>query len=220
MQGVDLLRGALRGATFLDIRPDRMRDYRPESAGALGSSGENISPVLGALPHERQQEVVDWLSELCAPSIAGIEFDRTQLREVMLMLVEKGGQKISARSTSDGTLRFLGELVALITSPPGTLVVLEELDVGLHPARIRLLAELFEQLTAKNGIQILATTHSPTLLAHLSRDALGAVIAFGRDPETGDSVCSRLRDLSHFDGLANARDLEHLVSTGWLERAL
>jgi len=215
------VRRALREAVFLEIRPDMMRDYRPENGGHLGTSGENISPVLSALERDgRLADVVDWLSELCAPEIEQIDFDRTKLREVMMVLVERGGRRTSARSVSDGTLRFLGELVALLTVPKGTLLVLEEPDVGLHPSRVRLLAELLEQTTARRGIQVIATTHSPALLAHLSREALGNTIAFGRDGKAGDTICSRLRDLEYFATLRDARDVEHLVSTGWLERAL
>jgi predicted ATPase len=220
IESTSALRDALREAVFLDIRPALMRDYRPENGGHLGASGENISPVLSALPADRLSEVTDWLSELCGPEIATIEFDQTKLREVMMILVEEDGRRSSARSASDGTLRFLGEVVALSTSPRGSLLVLEEPDVGLHPSRIRLLAELLEGIAAKRGVQVIATTHSPTLLAHLSSDALGNTIAFGRDPESGDTVCSRLSDLPHYPILRDAKDVEHLISTGWLERAL
>ena len=36
---------------------------------------------------------------------------------------------------SDGTLRFLGYLAALMTLPEGGVLVTEELETGLHPAR-------------------------------------------------------------------------------------
>jgi len=215
------VRAALRELVFLDIRPNLMRDYRPENGGHLGVSGENISPVLFAMKGKKSlADVVDWLAELTASEIETIDFDQTKLREVMMILVEARGRRTSARSASDGTLRFLGEVVALLTSPRGSLVVLEEPDVGLHPARIRLLAELLEHVTKDRGVQVIATTHSPTLLAHLSKEALGAVVAFGRDPDTGDTRCVRLQDLPHFQTLRDAPNLEHLVSTGWLERAL
>lgn len=217
------LRSALRNAVFLDIRPSMMRDYRPTKAAQLGTSGENISPILQALQQKqpsRFEDVVDWATELCAPSIESIGFDQTKFDEVMLFLIEKGGKQISARSASDGTLRFLGELVALLTCPEGSLIVLEEPDVGLHPARIHLLAELLEDVARRRDLQILATTHSPTLLAHLSEEALGAAIAFGRDPDSGETVCARFGDLPHFGSLRDAKNMEHLVSTGWLERAL
>jgi predicted ATPase len=218
---------------FLDIQPAMMRSYRPLGSSPIGMSGENVSPVLFGLREQPDQldDIVGWLGELCAPNIKAIDFDKTEFGEVMMFVVEQAGRlasgsgpadgrKISARSLSDGTLRFLGLLVALLTCPPGTLMVLEEPDVGLHPSRIRLLAELFEQLAKKRGIQILATTHSPTLLAHLSDQALGDVVAFGRDPDSGCTIGSRLSDLPDFEVLRTSRDVAHLVSTGWLERAL
>ena len=209
---------ALRNIVFLDIQPSRMRDYRPEHAPALGTSGENISPTLHALPRDRLADVVDWVSELCAPRLSGLSFDTTQLKEVMFFLRE-GEHTISARSVSDGTLRFLGLVTALLTAAPGSLMVLEEPDVGLHPARVHLLARLLEQATAAGRIQVVATTHSPTLLAHLNASSLSNVLALGRDRD-GLSVARRLGELPHFPTLRDSKQLEHLVSTGWIERAL
>lgn len=218
LQAAQDIREQLREALFLDIHPSRMRDYVPDRKAPLTASGQNISAVLSAM--DGLDDAVDWLSELCVPKIERIEFERTRLQDVMFMLVEGGGQTISARSLSDGTLRFLGLVVALLTCPRGTLVLLEEPDIGLHPSRIHLLAQLLEQVTDERGIQVVATTHSPTLLAHLSESSLGAVVAFQRDVESGATVCSALKDLPHFDILKNAPQLEHLISTGWLERAL
>lgn len=214
---------SLRELVFLDVQPWRMRDYRPEGAAQIGINGENISPVLrqlGEREPEQLQNVVDWLTELCSPAIEKIDFDRTQLGEVMMFLVEPGGRKISARSTSDGTLRFLGLIVALLTIPEGSIIILEEPDVGLHPSRIHLLASLLEDTAKRRSLQIIATTHSPTLLAHLSAEALADVLVFGRSPDDGTTIGKRLGDLPHFATLRDADNLDHLISTGWLEREL
>ncbi|MEY4510414.1 MAG: hypothetical protein RLZZ450_2536 [Pseudomonadota bacterium] len=214
------VQAALRGIVFLDIQPARMRDYRPEHASVLGTSGENVSPVLHALDESRLGDVIDWLSELCAPVLEEIDFDTTQLREVMFFFKEGHQHRISARSTSDGTLRFLGLVTALLTAKEGELIVIEEPDVGLHPSRIHLLARLLEQTTSARGVQVIATTHSPTLLAHLSPSSLGHVVAMGRAADTQTTVCMRLRDMEHFDQLRDSKHLDHLVSTGWIERSL
>ena len=213
------VRTALRAIVFLDIHPSRMRDYRPEHAHVLGTSGENISPKLKALSTERVDDIVGWLGELVAPTLTGLSFDATQLKEVMFFLVEGGDTQISARSVSDGTLRFLGLVTALLTADENSLIVLEEPDVGLHPARIHLLARLLEQTTRERNVQVLATTHSPTLLAHLSPESLGNVVALGRDDD-GMTVSERLGVLPHFATLRDSKQLDHLVSTGWIERAL
>lgn len=212
------LRTSLRELVFLDILPARMRDYRSEHAVVLGSSAENISPILARLDDVARQDVVDWLGELCAPTIDEIFFDRTQLKEVLFFVVENG-RKVSARSVSDGTLRFLGLVTALLTVPEGSIILIEEPDVGLHPSRVHLLARLLEQVTSRRNLQIVATTHSPMLLAHLQPESLGNVVALGRDDQ-GRSVSNRLRDLEHYSTLRDSKQLDHLVSTGWIERAL
>jgi uncharacterized protein (DUF169 family) len=217
------LRSQLRDLLFLDLRPERMRDYVPLHQRDLGVNGENISAVLRALPEATLKDVTDWVSELCAPSIGAIGFEETKLQDVMFLLTEGKGEVrtgVSARSVSDGTLRFLGEVVALLTCPKDRVLLMEEPDVGLHPARIHLLAQLLEQSTKQRGIQVIATTHSPTLLAHLSEESLGSVVAFGRAEDTSTTVCSSLKDLPHFDRLKNSKEIEHLVSTGWVEREL
>lgn len=213
----------LREQIFLDIIPSRMRDYRPEGATQLGVNAENVSPMLYQLEQREPaqlQSVVDWLGELCAPAIDAIDFDRTQLAEVMMFFVERGGAKISARSASDGTLRFLGLIVALLTVPEDSMILVEEPDVGLRPSRIHLLASLIEDTAKRRSLQVIATTHSPTLLAHLSDEALADVLAFGRNPDDGTTIGRRVGELEHFATLRDSRNLEHLVSTGWLERAL
>jgi hypothetical protein len=212
----------MRNAVFLDISPAEMRNYRPRQAKELGAEGTNISPVLLGYCRdtEGKAELVDWLSELCAPAIQDIRFDVTRLDEVMLSVVEQGGVTISARSLSDGTLRFLGILAALLTAPKGSMLLIEEIENGLHPTRAHLLVELLEQTTRERGVQIIATTHSPLILENLSERTLHDAVVFGRVADREGSLARRLGDLDAYDEIATRRDLDHLFATGWLERAL
>src|SRR5690606_1646372 len=66
---------------------------------------------------------------------------------------------------------------------------------------------------------VLATTRSPILLAHLSPESLANVVALGRDA-TGTTICERIGKLPYFATLRNSDQLDHLISTGWLESAL
>jgi hypothetical protein len=58
------------------------------------------------------------------------------------------------------------------------------------------------------------------MLAQLKPETLADVLAFARDPETGDTRGRRVGDLPNFGLLRDSKDTEHLLSTGWLERAL
>lgn len=222
MKAVLAMRRALGAVAFLEIRPSRMRGYVPQTAPALGENGENISAVLFRYcqDDEQKQTLVDWISDLCAPPVVDIAFSETEFKDVLLALVEKGNTRISARSVSDGTLRFLGELTALITAEKGAVLMMEEIESGLHPARAGLLVEILESVTRGGVRQVIATTHSPLILHALSREALGNAIVFGRHADELSTRMKRLADLSHFAEVVERRGIEHLFTTKWLERAL
>lgn len=207
---------------FLGIKPDQMRSYGRRKA-PLGTEGKNLSGVLADLcaEPESKSSIVAWLSELCAPEIEDLDFvEVEELGDVMAIFIESGGRRVSARSISDGTLRFLGILLALRTAEPGSLVLIEEIEDGLHPTRIRLLVEYLEAVTRERNIQVIATTHSPVLLEWLSDEALRNVVVFGRIPEHDGTLMRRLKDLPHFDETVARTGIEELFTTGWLEMAL
>lgn len=216
------LKETLLQVRFLDVTPSAMRGYGRRGY-PLGDDGGNLSGLLADLcknPVEKQS-VVDWLAELCAPELEGIDFiEVKELGDVMAVLVEKGGRRISIRSASDGTLHFLGTLLALRTAEPGSVILIEEIETGLHPTRIRLLVEYLEAVTRERGIQIIATTHSPVVLEWLSDESLRNTIVFGRVPDHEGTLMRRLGDLPHFDEVVRRKGIEELFTTGWLEMAL
>lgn len=218
----DLLAGALRGAIFLDLDPSRMRDYVPETVDSLGLQGENVSALTWQIcqDEDARRDLVDWLTELCAPELEDIAFATTELGDVMIVFVERGGRRIPARSLSDGTLRFLGELIALKTAPPGSLLLIEEIENGLHPTRAHLLVEAMEAATRTRGVQVIATTHSPMVLNALSPEALRQAVLVARPPGSEGSVLQRLGDLPDFDAVCERRGVDRMLASGWLERAL
>jgi AAA15 family ATPase/GTPase len=65
---------------------------------------------------------------------------------------------------SDGTLRFIAILIALMTRPEKSLLIVEEIDNGLHPSRSGLLIKVLRELGEKRKIDLLVTTHNPALL--------------------------------------------------------
>lgn len=69
---------------------------------------------------------------------------------------------------SDGTIRFIALVTALLQpSPPATLVV-DEPELGLHPAALRVLAALMHEASATT--QLVVSTQSPLLVDHFEAD--------------------------------------------------
>lgn len=219
---MDALLKRLGELMLVDVQPSMMRDYVPMETPGMQENGANLSAVLWYLCQDAEQkrELVGWLSELCAPELADIDFSTTDEGEVMLRLIEKDGTRVSARSLSDGTLRFLGELVALRTAPEGSIILLEELGRELHPSRVHLLVEYLESMTEERKIQVIATTHSPLVLQALSPKARKDVVVLGRVPDVPGTIMKRVGDLPRFEEVVERRGLDYLFTTNWLEQAL
>ncbi|MGK4001754.1 AAA family ATPase [Sorangium sp. So ce1036] len=195
------LQVAMRSALSLDIDPSRMRGYVPHDADNLGAGGQNLSALLRRLCDEadHKEDVLGWLRAVFTPEIDDIEFAETGLGDVMMVLVEKGGTRVPAPSLPDGALRALGNITGLLTAPEGSLVLVEDPDAGLYPERAGLLAQHLEGAARPAGCQLVAATHSPSLLRGVSKQGLSRAIVFQRDPETAATVTRRLGDLPRFE---------------------
>jgi predicted ATPase len=216
------LRWAVDAVRFLDIQPSAMREYGRLGA-PLGNEGKNFSGVLATLSDDPivKHSFVAWLREFCAPEIEDLDFVEVEkLGDVMAFFVEKGGAQISARSVSDGTLRFMGILLALQTANAGDIFLIEEIGEGLHPTRIQFLLELLESAALYRNIQVIATSHSPVVLQWLTPERLREVIVFGRIPGRSGSVVRRLGKIPYFEEVIQLEGIEELFSTGWMETAL
>ena len=77
-------------------------------------------------------------------------------------------QPVDARGMSDGTLRFIAIVVALLAVAPHSLLLIEEVDNGLHPSRSKELVDMLKDLSRQRQVDVLCTTHNPVLLDELS----------------------------------------------------
>ena len=215
------LKDSLANMRFLDLVPDRMRE--PALPGAkLGDSGQNLAVVLERICNdpERRNVLVSWLHELTPMDVKGFEFPRDPSGRVHLQILERNGRRVSAYSASDGTLRFLATLAALLGPNPAGVYFFEEIDNGIHPNRLWLLLDLIEKQTAKNGIQVITTAHSPALLSWIRDVAFEHTSIIYRDEYWSDSVIRPVADLYDLRELRKSRTLGELHTEGWLETAM
>ena len=86
----------------------------------------------------------------------------------------------NANSLSDGTLRFmcLATLLLQPTERMPTTILLDEPELGLHPAAIQILANLLQ--SAATRTQVIVSTQSVTLINQLQPDS---IIVVNRDDE-------------------------------------
>ena len=148
-------------------------------------------------------------------------------RLVKLEIGETNNRKVSADSASDGTLRFLAILAALLGEHSTSsdregmrLYFFEELDNGIHSSRLSLLLDLVEGQTEKGELQVITTTHSSSLLAMVSDDTFQNTSVVSRLPDTDDAVIRPVCDLHRSKELRQSQGLGRLHASGWIEDML
>ncbi|MFO1434732.1 MAG: AAA family ATPase [Candidatus Competibacteraceae bacterium] len=158
------VRKELENWFFFYFEPrERMRIPNPvKEVRHIGLMGEDLAAFLNTLKSldPPQFKAVEKALHTIIPSITGIDVQVNNLGQVELQLLE-GGIPIPARIVSEGTLRLLGLLALGGAKELPTLVGFEEPENGIHPRRIRLIAELLK--TRALDSQLIVTTHSPIL---------------------------------------------------------
>jgi predicted ATPase len=169
---------ALCGMAFYALSADRMRALQRTDPGlALGPDGGNVAAVLREMRRLGKREPLSSIREYLAiisPGIIDIASEKLGSMETLRFQQRVGDlqQSFEATSMSDGTVRALGVLVALhqdMLNGHGKgvrLVAIEEPEVAVHPAVVRVLGEAC--IVASRRVQVVLTTHSPDLLDHES----------------------------------------------------
>lgn len=119
---------------------------------------------------------------------------------------------------SDGTLRVLAIAAAMLSAPEGSLVVIEEIDNGVHPSRARHLLDSIRSIAERRKLRVLLSTHNPAMLDALPDAAVPDVVFCYRDPASGASRLVRMHEIPDVPELLVQGPLGHLMSSGALER--
>jgi len=214
----------LENVLFLDPVPARMREYSFTTEKRLQGDGTNLSSVLYRLWNEaaaNQQAILDFIQSLPEQAITGIDFLTGPRGEVMVKLQESFGateRYCEAALLSDGTLRVLAIAAAMLSATEGSLVVIEEIDNGVHPSRAEHLLTSIRAIAERRNLRVLLSTHNPALMDALPDAALGDVVFCYRDPQDGNSRLVKLGEIDDFPGLVSQGPLGQLVTTGVVDR--
>lgn len=228
-KGIYFLGQALCSVFVLDPIPSKMRFYSP-LYNSLQSDASNIAGVLATLPDEQKIEIestiINYMKHLPERDIQRVWAEPVGRLQSDAMLyceeIWKPGEAmlIDARGMSDGTLRFIGIITALLTRPEGSQLIIEDVDNGLHPSRSDLLVKMLREIGKQRKIDILITTHNPALLDALGPEIVPFVVVAHRDNETGESKLTLLEDMQNFSKLFASASLGKLTTNGAIERSL
>lgn len=227
-KGIEIVSRYLGNIFVFDPIPSAMRDYSPFS-DKLQSDGSNVAGVLAALSPEEQKEVesklTQYLKLIPEKDIIRVSAEAVGKfgTDAMLYAEEKWKDRkilMDAKGMSDGTLRFIAIMTALLTIKKGSLIVIEEIDNGLHPSRSNVLVNFINEIGLVRGIDVICTTHNPTLLNTFGNEMIPFISLVYRSDETGDSEIKLLEDIDNLPRLLGSGKVGTVMSQGLLEEVV
>ena len=222
--------GTLRSkmaSRLLRFDPGRLRDpsYFPGTP-KLETNGQGLASVVayyrGRYP-DVYQRIENGLRQVI-PIVKQIKSDRVSIPYTELQNIQINGQQVRhaepktvmadsllfdfvgaddvpAESTSEGTLIVLALLTELMSAKGPMVLLLDNLDHGLHPkAQFELIKLIRSLLDGNPDLQIVATAHSPYILEHLDAQEI-LLTALRAD---GTASCAPVNEHPDFDKWKNA----------------
>jgi predicted ATPase len=149
-----------------------------EDNSVLRPQAENLAAFLYFLQEKHADHfslIEDTVSQI-APFFDSFVLKPSRLNESKIRLEWKEvghDGYFNATSLSDGTLRFICLATLLLQPELPAVVLLDEPELGLHPAAVALLADLLS--AASQRTQVIVGTQSVTLINHLTPDQVWTV---------------------------------------------
>lgn len=125
--------------------------------------------------------------------ILGRAYDQAETRFVRGLGLPacRSGSAYSGFDMGGGECSVITILSRLQIMPVGGLIVIEEIEVGLHAEAQARLVEVLLQVCQERRLQIVCTTHSEVILDNLPRQARVLLRRSGEDHEAIDNVSTR-----------------------------
>jgi len=183
-----MLRDRMRDWRFYDhFRTDREAPARRPQVGTytpvLGSDGSDLPAAMQTIreignPAELDAAIGDAFPG-CKIEITSSDgyFELEMLQHGLL-------RPLKAAELSDGTLRYLLLIAALLSSRPPDLMILNEPETSLHPDLLPPLARLIAQ--AAQRTQIIVVSHAAPLVSALAQDPQARCIVL--EKELGETL--------------------------------
>ncbi len=187
--------------------PERMRDFTALSK-TIADDASNLAGYLANLDEETQTKTYDAILKYLRPlpdkDIKSLRAEKVPLTDMAMLFCteewqEGVAQEQSARGMSDGTLRFAGIIAMLVTAEDHSLVLLEELDQGVHPSRAKNMVAMLKEIGRQKHLDIICTTHNATFVDELGLRMIPFISYVKRNDANG---CTDIRLLEENEKLA------------------
>ena len=229
------LQAALVSTAILQFEAERLADasYSTEPIPHIKSDGSGLASVLAYLKLSRDEvfEEIERALRGIVPTVRRIRIERALVEQMargpegqlvwgnQLVFDMQGAKGVSADAAGEGTLMALGLLTVLLGPPQPRLVLLDDIELKLHPAAQAKLVEVLRAIQKRDsGVQIVATSHSPFILNYLDPKEVRMTFL----AENGFARCEKLTAHPEFEkwkDLMSPGEFWSTVGEKWLDKA-
>nr|WP_275583684.1 ATP-binding protein [Archangium primigenium] len=238
--------GLLRSTSILRFESHALAAaaYSEDPVPAIAGNGEGLASVLAYLKLS-QDEVFDEIElalKQIVPAVRRIRIERAEVKQTALrtlsfeqqqhrtseqrtlwgnkvILDMRGAKGVAADSAGEGTLMVLGLLTVLMGPQKPRLVLLDDIELNLHPVAQGKLVETLRKLQERDPeLQIVATSHSPFILNYLRPEEVRMAFL----SENGFARCEKLTAHPEFErwkDMMSPGEFWSTVGESWVENA-
>jgi predicted ATPase len=239
------IRMALSATTVLRFESQRLAEasYSEKAIPQVEANGTGLASVLAYLKLSQDEtfDEIELALKQVVPTVRRIRIERamvahTSVRTLALdqqqhqipetrmvwgqriVLDMRGAKGIAADAAGEGTLMVLGLLTVLMGPQNPRLVLLDDIEMRLHPAAQAKLIEILRKLQQRDPeLQIIATSHSPFILNYLDPKEVRMTFL----AENGFARCEKLTAHPEFErwkDLMSPGEFWSTVGESWLEK--
>ncbi|MDA8226840.1 MAG: DUF3696 domain-containing protein [Desulfitobacterium hafniense] len=167
----------------LRVRPQREYLWSGSAPEGVGRSGETAIQAILANIVERaaskkavKEKISDlvlsaetWLKKMQLATSFEVQQIRGTRQYKAVLTVPDLNYEANVADVGIGVSQVLPVVILAHFAPPGSIIILEQPELHLHPSVQAILAELFFEVSAQRNIQFIVETHSEYLLTRLQR---------------------------------------------------
>jgi predicted ATPase len=173
--------------------------FNPADNATMATDGTGLHAALASMALNEPETWQTFQNDLreIIPTIRRLRHAKMTSGQVPALQFDTvGADSLRADQMSEGSLLILGMLTALYAPNRPNLILLDDLDRGLHPKAQKDLITLLRRLLEQNqDLQLVATTHSPFLLNWMSPSEVRMTCL----REDGTTVCAPIDTHPQFE---------------------
>jgi len=156
---------------FLQLNPEDLRHPTSKTQGEdeISETGKNLAAALYRIKQKDDYALVKISRKLHSfvPTFVSVDvIDDIENKQYIIVIKDRDGKEYTSRVLSEGTLRILALCILWQDDKYTGLLCFEEPENGVHPSRIKTMAELLRDLTCDFSDeeaplrQVIVNTHS------------------------------------------------------------